>query len=674
MHSFSDASISAYGACVYLRSIDSNGNVVVRLLCSKSKVNPSKPITIPRLELLGALLAARLCKSVLESLRCNITRIVHWCDSSVVLGWLNTSPNKLKTFVANRVVEICETTTPANWRHVPTNDNPADLISRGAKTNFLVESKLWWSGPSFLANSESEWPSLNKRTNYELPELKVSVALVVDPIIQFERFSNFIRLKRSFAYALRFIHNIKSLKTKKRGILTTDELQISFNYLCKFAQIQSFPDEYNALRQTQFISSKSILQSLNVFLDNSGIIRVGGRLEHSNYDYEKKHPIVLQSKHYLTILIFRYEHIKQMHAGPQLLLYTVRNYIWPLAGRNLARRTVRNCVRCRRLQGRTLTPIMGHLPSQRTIPAFPFLTTGVDFAGPFMILNKKGRGAKLSKCYLCLFICFRYKCVHLEAVTELSKDAFVMTLRRFVARRGKPLEIYSDNGRNFVAVAKEIGSFLKENQNSLSEYAATENIKFHFIPTYASHFGGYWEGGIKSAKHHIKRVMGNLNLTYEELSTLFAQVEAILNSRPLYPVSSSPHDLLSLTPGHFLIGRPLSSLPAPVLEEEKATRLQRYNRIEQARQHFWRRWQNEYVSELQQRSKWRTQKCNPLRVGDLVLLQEDNNPPLHWRLGRVIHLHPGIDGVSRVADIMTERGSVRRPFTRLCPLPNQDDN
>lgn len=243
-----------------------------------------------------------------------------------------------------------------------------------------------------------------------------------------------------------------------------------------------------------------------------------------------------------------------------------------------------------------------------------------------------------------------------------------MTLRRFIARRGKPSEIFSDNGRNFVAAAKELNNFLNENSNNLIDFASNEGIKFNFIPTYAPHFGGICEAGIKSAKHHIKRVMGNSYLTYEELSTLFAQVEAILNSRPLCPMSSSPHDFLSLTPGHFLIGRPLTSLPDPELQEENPARLQRYARIEQVRQHFWKRWQNEYICELQQRIKWRSNKSNTLAVGDLVLIQEDNAPPLQWHLGRVTRLHPGVDGVARVADVNTERGQVRRTLTRLCPL------
>ncbi|XP_052742930.1 uncharacterized protein LOC128198961 [Bicyclus anynana] len=222
-------------------------------------------------------------------------------------------------------------------------------------------------------------------------------------------------------------------------------------------------------------------------------------------------------------------------------------------------------------------PMMGHLPSQRTTPAFPFQTLGVDFGGPFTILNRKGRGAKASKCYLCLFICFRYKCVHLEAVTELTKEAYIMTLR---------------------------GSYS--------------------------------------------------------------------NSRPLCPISSSPNDYQSLTPGHFLIGRPLTSLAEPTLEMDNPSRLQRYARIELARQHFWKRWQNEYISELQHRSKWRTHGGEKLQVGDLVLLREENCPPLHWRMGRVKQLFPGVDGVSRVADITTQKGDVRRALTKLCPLLCQE--
>lgn len=247
-----------------------------------------------------------------------------------------------------------------------------------------------------------------------------------------------------------------------------------------------------------------------------------------------------------------------------------------------------------------------------------------------------------------------------------------MTLRRFVSRRGRPAEVFCDNGRNFVAAAKELGSFLKQNMEPISDFANREHIRFFYSPPYAPHFGGIFEAGIKSAKYHLRRVIGNCNLTFEELSTLFAQVEAILNSRPLYPLSSSPNDLLSLTPGHFLIGRALTALPTTDLKNHNESSLKRYARVEKIRQHFWQRWQKEYIAELQQRSKWRS-NTSQLNVGDLVLLQEDNIPPLCWRLGRVARLFPGNDGVSRVADVNTARGCVRRPFVRLCPLPSSEE-
>lgn len=371
-------------------------------------------------------------------------------------------------------------------------------------------------------------------------------------------------------------------------------------------------------------------------------------------------------------MIFEYEHKRGLHAGPQLLLAVVREYVWPINGRNLARRIFRNCPRCRRLQGKTIAPIMGHLPSQRVTPDFPFRSVGIDFAGPFLIVNRKGRGASLVKCYLCFFICLRYKISHLEAVSDLSKDAFIMTFRRFVSRRGRPAEVFCDNGRNFVAGAKELNDFFKNYQNDISDFACSEGIQFHFSPAYAPHFGGIFEAGIRSAKYHIRRVMGNSHLSYEELQTLFAQVEAVLNSRPLCPLSASPDDFHCLTPGHFLIGRALTALPEPAVEDGHSTNLQRHARLQQIHQHFWQRWQREYIAELQLRRKWKT-NADSVKIGDLVLLQEDGVPPLCWRLGRIARLFPGQDGVSRVADINTNRGIIRRPLVRLCPLPTEED-
>lgn len=391
----------------------------------------------------------------------------------------------------------------------------------------------------------------------------------------------------------------------------------------------------------------------------------------SLYPFDKRHPIILHASHPFTKLLFQQEHQRLFHAPPQLLLGAIKDRIWPIGGRGLARRTYHLCCICRRFRGKTLINKMGNLPAERVTPDYPFYTSGTDFAGPFMITDRKGRGCRITKAYLCIFICFRYKCIHLEAVSQLSKDAFNLCLQRFISRRGKPKQIFCDNGRNFVAAAKEITEFVNTNMDNIVDFASNRGIEFRFSPAYAPNFGGLWEAGVKSAKFHINRILGNTHLTFEELSSLFCQIEAILNSRPLCPLSSSPQDFAPLTPGHFLIGRPLTALPSPCLLDCNTNRLDRFQRLEHIRQHFWKRWSSEYIPELQQRTKWKL-KCKDLKPNDLVLLKEDLTPPLNWRLGRIEKLFPGQDGIPRVADISTARGIVRRAINRICLLPSPD--
>lgn len=364
------------------------------------------------------------------------------------------------------------------------------------------------------------------------------------------------------------------------------------------------------------------------------------------------------------------EHIRLFHAGPQLLLASVREQFWPIGGRCLARSITKQCLVCTRFRGRTLQPIMGNLPTVRTTSTFPFYSCGVDMAGPFLISNRKGRGSRSTKCYLCLFVCLSSKAVHLELVSDLSTEAFILSLRRFVSRRGKPAIVYCDNGTNFKGANNELSRLLRSCRQSIADFANDEGIKFMFSPAYSPHFGGIWEAGVKSAKYHLRRVAANASLTFEELATLFSQIEAILNSRPLTPLSPDPTDPSPLTPGHFLIGRPLTSIPClPVTVKNP----NRYERIEQLRQHFWDRWRREFISELQQRVKWKTRQQD-LRIGDLVILKEENLPPLQWRLARISRLYPGPDGISRVADVLTNKGTIRRAINKMCIIPATEQN
>ncbi|XP_074031351.1 uncharacterized protein [Leptinotarsa decemlineata] len=222
---------------------------------------------------------------------------------------------------------------------------------------------------------------------------------------------------------------------------------------------------------------------------------------------------------------------------------------------------------------------MGQLPASLLQPAPPFNTTGIDYAGPILVKDRKGRGSKLNKSYIGLFICFATKTIHLELISYLTKYSFLMAFRRFMARRGKPSHLFFDNSSNFVSARshlKELGRFLSDHKNELENEMSEFNIKWDLIPLYSPHFGRTWEAGIKSSKAHLKRVVGNAHLTFEELNTVLVQVEAVLNSGPLFPISSDPEDVNPLTPAHFLVGIPLTTIPNPNFRDIPMNQTSRY--------------------------------------------------------------------------------------------------
>jgi hypothetical protein len=411
----------------------------------------------------------------------------------------------------------------------------------------------------------------------------------------------------------------------------------------------------------------------NPFIDNSGMIRVGGRLSNSQYPHDKKYPIVLPKGH-VTRLILENTHRDQLHAGPTATLAAVREKFWPLDGRSEIRKVVHRCIPCFRTKPHDNNPIMGNLPSHRVKASRPFTNCGVDFGGPIFLKIGGIRSKKTTKAYICLFVCFSTKAIHLELVSDLTAANFLNGLKRFIARRGMVANIYSDNATNFVGAQRDLRDVFLADEfgNIVLRHLAEFNINWHFIPARSPHFGGLWEAGIKAVKGHIKRVIGQTSLTYEEMYTLLTGIEACLNSRPLCPLTEDPSDLNVLTPGHFLIGTAMTSPLEHQIVDVPQNRLTRWQHLEQMRQHFWNRWSKEYVGQLQERPKW--QKGNSsaaIKEGDLVVLKEVT-PPLTWKLGRVTAVHPGADDIIRVATVKTDSGTTKRAVRNLCVLPIDD--
>lgn len=676
LHGYADASAKAYGCSIYLRNVKVDGTEELFLLCGKSRVTPVKEaerrqkddadpadMTMPRLEACAAELLAEQIVKVVKAIDIPIDRVVLWSDSQIVLSWLEYMKPGTPVFVRNRVNRIRELTSKYEWHYVSTKNNPADHISRGLLPKQLKRCSLWWKA---------------RHTENLGPIVMLCEKMVPDGNRVMEVISecgSFRKLERIFGYVLRFVGNCKKKPEDRRcGRLGREDYSAALQAMVKAVQQEEFSEDLKRLEAGKPLNNK--LNKLNPMVEkDSGLLRVGGRLSNSDLPYNQRHPMILPEKHHFTELIIETLHNENLHVGLNGLLASLRRRFWPVNAKRAIHRVLRRCVTCFRVKPTDTEQLMGDLPKCRVTVAEPFARTGVDYAGPVML--KQGRLKAPIKGYIAVFVCLCTKAIHLELVTSMSTEAFLAALHRFVSRRGNVSEMKSDNGTNFIGAARELtelAELLRSQmlERKLDEFCQARSIDWSFNPPKAPHQGGLWEAGVKSAKHHLYRVLNESHLTYEEMNTLLIQIEAVLNSRPLCQQTDDPLDYRALSPGHFLVGRELTALPEPLYDGLKENKLTRYQLVQKRKQDFYRRWCNEYLTELQQRGKW-NKGASVVRKGMLVILKQDNVPPQQWRLGRIVDTHPGKDGVTRVVTVRTSSGEYRRPTTQVAVLPILDN-
>ncbi|XP_025191316.1 uncharacterized protein LOC112591650 [Melanaphis sacchari] len=677
LYGFCDASLRGYAAVVYLRVINAPRDSSVFLVGTKTKLAPIKPLTVPRLELNAALLLIRWLNRVKVALgdRVNIVDTFAWTDSLVVLSWLTIPHETFKQYVSNRVHQIQTVLPNCHWRYVPSIDNPADCASRGLTPSELPQFMLYWLGPRFIKDLPNEWGRDRDRLPCsDLPEVR-SITLLVqskDPLSEwFTRFSSYDNMIRVVAWMRRFLLKSRRRSDEVTRVLTRDELEDALRTIVLSSQRSSFAELRGELLKHTCVSSKPIAR-LCPFIDDQGVIRVGGRLKNSNLPFDSKHPILLAKTSYLSTLVCRRWHKLTCHSGPRVMSAMIRRQFWVVSLRSVIYTILTQCTVCVRLDGRNPQPLMGDLPTARVQQCRAFTRVGVDYAGPLSMRELRLRKSRTYKVYIAIFVCFAVKAVHLELVSDLSTEAFMAAFDRFVARRGMPNDVFSDCGTNFVGAARQLRELINSPPSQGVITSTAMSCSWHFNPPAAPHFGGLWEAAVRSAKRLLTRVVGSHVLTYEEFSTVLCRVEAVLNSRPLTPASSDPHDLECLTPGHFLVGQPLLAVPPRSPAFPNRSIISRWKLLNQCHQTFWHRWSAEYLHTLQARVKWTDNRPN-VKINDMVVIRDPLAPPLEWRLGRITGVEPGADGVVRVVHVLTSRGVITRPVVKVIVLPIADN-
>jgi hypothetical protein len=695
LHHFSDASLTGYGQCSYLRIINQEDQVHCSLAMGKSRVTPVKPITIPRLELQAAATSIKIGNLLNTELNyTNITNI-YWTDSKVVLGYINNESRRFHMYVANRVQRIRETTQPEQWHYINTEQNPADHASRGLSAQELIKSN-WITGPSFLwlkelplnepiqTSLDSDDPEVRKVSCHVNATKSNEARSIIKGI---EKFSSWSKYIMAITFLRLYIKRRKSLKIES----AETERQISRKMIVKMAQSEAFQEEIKILKGNtdQTVKRKCSFFNLDPFLDEEGILRVGGRLKRSSLMYGVKHPIILPKEGHVTHLLIKHFHEKLAHQGRGMTINAIRSGgYWIVGCKPAVSSHIFKCVPCRQLRGGSHGQKMADLPKERLEESPPFTYCGIDCFGPFPVTE----GYKERKRYGLLFTCLASRAVHIEVLDDMSTDSFLNGLRCLIAIRGKVRLIRCDQGSNFIGAKHELKQAMKEmDPDKIKTAMLEQDCDFVMNTPSSSHMGGVWERQIRTVRNALSGILDQSGhrLNTSALRTFLYEAMAIVNSRPLTTDNlQDPLEPVPLTPNHLLTMKSGVVMPAPpgTFPKEDLYARKRWRRVQYLANQFWCRWKKEYLQTLQSRQKWQTTKRN-VQIGDVVMLHEDDKARCDWRLARVEEVTKAEDGLVRKVKILvgqprldnkgkrTSKALVlERPVHKLTVLVETPDN
>ena len=649
LHVFCDASEQAVSAVSYMRLPTETG-IEVSFVFGKVKLAPLHGHTMPRLELCAALLAVDVAEIVNMHLNSKFTITKFYSDSMIVLGYINNQTRRFYNYVANRVERILRTSNTSQWNYVKSTENPADLGTRGLKSAQDLYHG-WLRGPEFLYfNTETvneSFPLINPEQDKEI-RVNANRTVVEDFNLtkNFEKFSSWDSLVSAITVLKIFIRQKKQNVSDLVTIRRDSEL-----FIIKETQKTFFLDDMYCLQHKKLLPRDSPVLKLCPYLSEDGIMKIGGRLNLSVLPEELKNPIIIPKKSYVAKLLVQHFHEKSAHQGRHITEGAIRNNgYWIIGAKKLISAVIHKCVICRRLRGKFESQRMADLPPDRITPGPPFSAVGVDTFGPWTIVTRKTRGGQAeSKRWAIMFTCLTTRAIHIELVESMSSSSFINALRRFIALRGNVSLFRSDRGTNFVGATEDLG--IDVTRGPVKNYLEKSKIVWTFNAPHSSHMGGVWERMIGLTRRVLDTLLlgpKGKNLTHEVLSTLMAEVTAIINSRPITAVSKDPEVPFVLSPA-MLLNQKISGHYSMCTDVDiRDIYKEQWKQVQVLSDLFWQQWKTHYLQNLQSRRKWTSEKVN-LKVGDIVVIKDREAARCQWSIGLVEEVFPSADGLVRKA-------------------------
>lgn len=664
---FVDASETGFAATGYFLFTTNDHSHVAHVM-AKAKVAPLKQLSMPKLELQGAVLGVRTATSIKDLHSFPIDDVLFLSDSRVVLAWITARNLKLKQFVALRISEILDGSTRAQWYHIGSKHNVADDGTKCNDPTMGNTTTRWFKGADFLSKPREEWP-ITAALELE-SQTVVSAVHCIPPTIplSFTTLDDIAeKYKSKWATYVRILARILKLSLKNNtntgfircNYINPKELRRAEEILFRKIQVDSFPNEVTALMNGEAVHKASSILSLTPRLAADGVIRLSSRAQQANTSYAARNPAVLPNKHELVDLMIQHYHELNFHIAEDTTIADIRERAWIVHIRSALARVRKSCAYCILRKAQPQMPLMGQLPPARLdFSAKPFTHVGVDCFGHYDV--KFGRGKV--KRWILLFTCLTFRAVHLEMLNNMSTDECLAAIRRFQARRGRNLQFYSDCGTNFVGADRQLQRDVADMRRTLCESVAQEfSVKWQFQPAYAPWRGGAWERLIKSIKKCIDYVFVGENPREDILRNAMTEAETRMNQRPLTHVPVDPEDEKPLTPNMALFGdEELSMSVAPgTFSDCDAYSKSAYRRSQHLADKMFSRWLKDYLPTIVRRPKWLTE-VKPAQVNDLAILIDPTQPRDAWKLGRLTAIYPGPDGRVRSADILLKDGSMKK--------------